>query len=86
MWLAERMGWRLVALSYTRSTGGGWHGEVVLAGRLDACTVIAAQAILGSDWAREAYNLMRVYSPAFQNRLWRARANVLYSTYDRRGP
>ena len=84
-WLARRMGWRLLAFSYARSTSGGWHGEVIIAGTVEPVTVIAAQAILGSHWALEGYNLMRVHSAPFRSSpLWRARANILYERHERR--
>lgn len=81
-WLARRMGWRIVYQAMSRSTNGGWHGELGIAGRVPMLQVIAAQAIIGSDWAREAYNLRRATSPAFAaSPLWRQRTNVLYERH-----
>lgn len=79
-WLARRMGWRLIAFALSRSENGGWHGEVLIKGRLHPKDVVAAQAIMGSDWAREGYNLMRTNSPALRG-IWRNRFNVLYETH-----
>lgn len=84
-WLARRMRWRVVVFAVSRSPHG-WHGEVVLSNRVAPDTVVAAQAILGSHWAREGYNLMRVHSPAFRCALWRDRANVLYERTERKRP
>jgi hypothetical protein len=40
-------------------TARGWHIKVRLARRLSPVTVVALQAILGSDPAREVFNLRR---------------------------
>lgn len=82
-WLCRKLGWTPLALGYSRSTSGGWHGEAWASCRRapHPAAIVAAQAVLGSHWAREAYNLMRVHSPAFRSPLWRARAFVLYERH-----
>ena len=65
--------------------------EFVLAGSISAAIartrkvhvgiVVAAQAVLGSDYKREAYNVMRVQNLDAQSPYWRARWNVLYSMH-----
>lgn len=57
----------------------GWHVRIALAGRrLPPSAIVAIQAILGSDYRREVFNLFRALqlpgAPAF----WRSRHNVLY--------
>lgn len=61
----ERVWWVLRMLrcsvryvSYRR-TRRGWHVEVEVARRLHPWRVIAIQAILGSDYRRETFNLRR---------------------------
>ena len=83
-WLARRLGWTLVAYGLSRSQRGGWHVEIAVRQRLAPVVVVAAQAILGSHWAREAHNLMRCSSPVFASALWRTRSNVLYEGHTRR--
>lgn len=59
-------------------TRRGWHIEVEVKRRWHPWRVIAVQAILGSDWRRETYNLRRVAAwralPGFARRRW----NVLF--------
>lgn len=47
-------------ISIVRSKGGGWHIRVKLKVMLDPLTIIALQCILGSDWRRETFNMVRV--------------------------
>lgn len=47
----------LVVVERTRR---GWHGKVLLSRRCSPATVVALQAILGSDPHRETFNLKRV--------------------------
>jgi hypothetical protein len=75
--------WPLAAVRFDR-TAHGWHVLVDVRGRIAPPYIVAAQAILGSDAKREAFNLMRVRQlrqlPAF----WRSRWNVLYTVHRRR--
>lgn len=78
---ATLWGWRLVALRIDR-TRHGYHVVVgVEAVNLGPAAVVAAQAILGSDPKREAFNLMRVGKLATLPAFWRSRWNVLYATH-----
>lgn len=74
--------WPVQGIRFDR-TARGWHVVVGVERRLSPAMVVAAQAILGSDLKREAFNLMRVQQfrrlPAF----WRRRFNVLYSSHAR---
>lgn len=76
-WLCQMMRWRVRA-TWIRRTRNGWHVGVLLTRRPTPLKVIAAQAILGSDWRREAYNLMkwrrRWPVGSVQSQLW----NVLF--------
>lgn len=47
-------------ISIVRSRGGGWHIRIMMDCRLDPPVIIALQAMLGSDWKRETFNLMRI--------------------------
>lgn len=86
-WLLRRAGYRLRWLSQTRSPSGkGWHLEAQVSPTpRRAVEVVALQALLGSDPAREACNLQRARLvdagrvPIF----WRKRWNVLYSSTGR---
>lgn len=62
-----------------RSTNGGWHVEI----RSDRVVLgpreqVAVQAILGSHWRREAFNLVRAVLVHEAPRAWRTRWNTLY--------
>ena len=62
-----------------RSTHGGWH--VIVESdklRLGPRETVAIQAILGSHWRREAFNLSRVVLLHRAPPMWRERWNVLY--------
>ena len=75
--------WRIVR---TRSSSGGVHITASSeAATLSPVEIVAAQAVCGSDWKREALNLARtrVLSSARLPAMWRARWNVLY---DRKYP
>lgn len=56
----------------------GWHLEVQCVGRLQPFGVVAAQAMLGSDWKREAFNMSRVRALRHANPAARAGWNVLF--------
>lgn len=64
-------------------TAHGYHALVRVRRRLSPAVMVAAQAILGSDVKREAFNLMRVQGLAKQSAFWRARWNVLYAAHYR---
>jgi hypothetical protein len=57
-------------------TAHGWHMVVAIQNRLPALALVAAQAILGSDFRRESLNLMRCLSrpSAVRARYW----NILF--------
>lgn len=83
-WLMRRAGFRIVWLSQERSPGGkGWHCELALDPEPQAAIeVVALQAVLGSDPAREACNIHRAFmvdSKQVSPR-WRKRWNVLYGS------
>lgn len=84
--LMERLGFvrRLLSLGrlgpvVVTCTRRGFHVETSCARELDQTAVAAVQAILGSDFRRETFNLARALvlrrAPAF----WRTRSNVLYA-------
>lgn len=58
----------------------GWHICVSLKGRIAPISVVAIQAILGSDWRREMFNLYRARRLRRMDPWWRDKWNVLYST------
>lgn len=57
-WVMRLMGWRASWVEYQRSRRG-WHVFVAVRERLRPVEVVAAQAVLGSDRNREAFNLAR---------------------------
>ena len=68
----------------TDRTRRGYHVVVRVRQRVALARAVTLQAILGSDWKREAFNSARVLSgarhvPAF----WRRRLNVLYTRHFR---
>lgn len=63
-WRAREMGIAWSAMTAERSHSRGWHVVVYLAHPLTAGELVAAQALMGSDAARERYNLMRVIAGA----------------------
>lgn len=63
-------------------TRHGYHMTIRIRRRVAMRRVILLQAVLGSDWKREAFNSARAWRanvPAF----WRRRFNVLYSRHIR---
>lgn len=74
--------WPLEAVRYDR-TRRGWHVTVGVRKKIPPPLVVAAQAILGSDPKREAFNVMRVQRLDKVSPFWRARWNVLYSSHSR---
>lgn len=81
-WLARLCGWHVEWISHRRTPGRGyWHIEVGLTDALRAVEVVAAQAILGSDRNREAFNLVRARMIEYDRdvpRYWRQNYNVLF--------
>lgn len=80
---------RLAAAGYRRETitrkrspsGSGWHLLVTVSPTPRSCVeVVALQAILGSDLARESHNLLRAQACDYGDisKYWRDRFNVLY--------
>lgn len=56
----------------------GWHVKVVVSRRLGALSVVALQAILGSDPRREVFNLVRARALRRVSAEWRNRYSVLF--------
>lgn len=84
--LARHQRWRVSSIMLRKSRHG-WHVVVACANRLTPVTVIAAQAILGSDWKREVFNLYRAERLGNLPATWRTskRWNALYSTHTHLG-
>jgi len=80
VWMCKLWQWPIVAVRFDR-TRRGWHVVVGIRKRVVPALIVAAQAVLGSDYKREAYNIMRVQSLATLSPYWRARWNVLYSMH-----
>lgn len=67
---------RVVALRVDR-TRNGYHGVMHLSRRVSATTLVALQAIFGSDWKRETFNLARVRKLS-EHPQWQDRWNLLF--------
>ena len=63
-------------------TRHGWHLILVVRERITLARVIAIQAILGSDWKRELFNLQRERHRGVP-KFWKSRRNVLYHIHHR---
>lgn len=75
------LGVRVVEAGWVKSPGGnGHHVMVKLADGVPALAAVAIQAILGSDWRREAFNLQRALVLAEAPDFWHYRWNVLYAS------
>lgn len=59
-------------------TARGWHLEVECRGRLQPFGVVALQAMLGSDWRREAFNVGRVRGLRHANPAAHSGWNILF--------
>jgi hypothetical protein len=70
---------REVNRTLDRSTHDGIHASIEVEETLTATAIVALQAILGSDWKRETYNLMRALVVDQAPDFWQPRWNVLYS-------
>jgi hypothetical protein len=64
-------------------TRRGYHMVIRVRQRVALARVILLQAILGSDWKREAFNSSRVVRTRNVPAFWRRRINVLYSRHYR---
>jgi hypothetical protein len=66
-----------------RRTARGWHVVVYYPAELVAYVpplqIVALQALLGSDWKREGFNLVRVLNLKDAPEAWQTRWNVLYT-------
>lgn len=69
---------RVQAIEVER-TRRGYHVTVTCSGRASSYAVVAAQAICGSDWQREGFNLGRVRGVRTGSRNARDCWNVLYT-------
>ena len=77
--LAHTLGLRVQFIRWDK-TAHGWHVVIKVREKLTLAETIAAQAILGSDPARERLNLARCLSLRKRpSKYWEARANILYS-------
>ena len=74
--------WPLEAIRLDR-TRRGWHVIIAVRKRLNAVTIVAAQAILGSDPNREMFNLDRARKLPRVPKEWRSQWNVLYERHHR---
>jgi hypothetical protein len=83
--LVSVMEWRVISVRCDR-TMHGWHVIIEMRERIAFAFVVAAQAILGSDANREAFNLQRARRWRHVPPEWRQRANVLYLRHIRRMP
>jgi hypothetical protein len=72
----------IVAIGYRRSRRG-WHVRICIRRSLGFLRLVAFQAILGSDWKREAFNSRRARNWRDVSPFWRQRANVLYRRHYR---
>lgn len=72
--------WPIEAIRLDR-TRRGWHVVVAVRKRIAAPYIVAAQAIIGSDPMREAFNLMRVRK--LRSCKTKYPWNVLYETHRR---
>lgn len=80
--VCDMMAWPIEAIRLDR-TRRGWHVVVAVKRRIAAASVVAAQAIMGSDWKREMFNLQRVRKLRSVPKRWRSQWNVLYETHQR---
>lgn len=84
--LAHTCGFRVRWQEWNR-TRRGWHLIVRLREKLTDGEIIAAQAILGSDLARERLNLSRAISIRLRpSKFWRRRINLLFQKKVRTRP
>lgn len=77
----ERLRVEFVRIDRTRH---GYHMVVECRNRIAPMRLVLIQALLGSDWKREAFNAQRVKWLRSIPTFWRSRWNVLYHTHHRR--
>jgi hypothetical protein len=82
--LARQEAFHIDCIGYT-PTRHGWHVVVRIRQRLSPALIVAAQAILGSDYRREMFVFRRVRSLRRVPPEWREahRWNTLYSSHTR---
>lgn len=80
--LTRHQGWRVDRIMI-RKTKHGWHAVVYIHARVSALGIVTAQAILGSDWQRENFNLYRARHWRDMPAEWREarRWNALYTSH-----
>lgn len=76
-WMCLTLRWPVESWSYYR-TQKGWHLVIEVRRRVHPWRVIAAQAILGSDYRRETFNLRRTGRWRELSAVARSRWNVLF--------
>jgi hypothetical protein len=59
-------------------TARGWHLQVECRGRAQPFAIVALQAMLGSDWKREAFNIGRVRGLRYADPATRNGWNILF--------
>ena len=80
--LTRHQRWTVEYVWY-RKTRRGWHVIVRVAETVAPIVTVAVQAMLGSDWKRENYNLARAGQLANVPPSWREarRWNALYTSH-----
>lgn len=80
--LTRHQGWTVLG-QMIRKTRHGWHVVVCVHEEISPVMVVAAQAILGSDWKRENFNLFRADRLHHLPAVWReaCRWNALYTSH-----
>ena len=76
-WAMQTLKWPIEWYSFYR-TQNGWHLEIETPRRVHIWRVVALQAILGSDYRRETFNLRRTGNWRRLSVFARERANVLF--------
>jgi len=74
--------WAVMSIMIRR-TRHGYHAIVTIDNDVEPVIVVAAQAILGSDWKRENFNLFRAQQLDEMPPMWREahRWNALYTSH-----
>lgn len=80
--LCRHQAWTVTAIMI-RKTKHGWHAIITLDAMVEPIIIVAAQAILGSDWKRENFNLFRAQQLPKLPATWREarRWNALYTSH-----
>lgn len=79
-WIADTVPFTVRRVERLRSQNGGHHVIVHVREDLPLYACVTVQALMGSDYKRETFNLIRVMRLAVTPRFWRARLNVLYAS------